>query len=68
MIPGIIEQLVFFHPDSHMICSNIGIQLLNNNCLNISRLVYNESKSKHSSIKVSSIISTMFYTAGVLLI
>ena len=36
MLSGRIEQLFFFHPDSHTICSNIDIQLLNNNCLNIS--------------------------------
>ena len=33
MLSGRIKQLVFVHPNSHMICSNIEIQLLNNNCL-----------------------------------
>ena len=36
MLSGRIEQFVFFYPDSHMICGNIEIHLLNNNCLNIS--------------------------------
>ena len=36
MLSGRIERFVFVHAGSHMICSNIEIQLLNNNCLNIS--------------------------------
>ena len=68
MLSGRIEQLVFVHPDSHMICSNIETQLLNNICFNISCLVHNASQSKYNHVKVSNRISTMFYTAGVMLI
>ena len=41
MLSGRIEQWVFVHPDSHIICSNIEIQLLNNNCLNIRKAIKN---------------------------
>ena len=40
-----------------MICINIEIHLLNNNSLNISWLVHNESQTKYSSVESSSIIS-----------
>ena len=68
MLSGRIEQLVFVHPDSHMICSNIEIQLLNNICFNISCLVHYASQSKYNNVEVSNRISTMFHTAGVMLI